>query len=120
MLYRFLTNHRQELIKRCLPLYALLLLLAGCATRISEPMNIGQGVYMMHGSTLGLMTSTHDVVTDVERGASSFCASNGGRALEVVRVDTTAPALFHFPEGRLEFRCVKQAQDVASTSTGSR
>ena len=103
-----------------LPMYALLLLLAGCATRISEPMNIGQGVYMMLGSTLGLTTTTHDVVTDVERGASSFCASNGGRALEVVRVDTTAPALWHFPEGRLQFRCVKQAQDVASTSTGPR
>ena len=103
-----------------LPLYALLLLLAGCATRVSEPTNIGQGVYMMLGSTLGLMTSTHDVVTDVERRASSFCASSGGSVLEVVRVDTTAPALFHFPEGRLEFRCVKQAQDVASTSTGSR
>ncbi|OAI51430.1 hypothetical protein AYO46_08035 [Betaproteobacteria bacterium SCGC AG-212-J23] len=103
-----------------LPLYALLLLLAGCATRISEPMNMGQGVYVMLGSTLGVMTSTHQVVSDVERRASGFCASSGGKALEVVRVDTTAPELWRFPEGRLQFRCVKQAQEVASTSAGSK
>jgi hypothetical protein len=103
-----------------LPLYALLLLLAGCATRISEPVSMGQGVYMMVGSTLGLMTSTSDVMSDVERRASGFCASSSGRALEVVRVDTTAPELVRFPEGRLQFRCVKQAQDVALKSTGLR
>ena len=97
--------------------YALLMLMAGCATRISEPMNMGQGVYMMLGSTSGFMTSTHEVVSDVERRASSFCASSGGKALEVVKVDTTAPELLHFPEGRLQFRCVKQTQEVASTST---
>ena len=112
MLYQFLTA------PAFLPLYALLLLLAGCATRIGEPMNIGQGVYMMLGTTLSFTTSTSEVVSDVERRASSFCANGGGRALEVVRVDTTAPELVRFPEGRLQFRCVKQAQDVASTSTG--
>ena len=91
-----------------------LLLLAGCATRISEPMNMGQGVYMMAGSAFGFMTSTNEVVTDVQRSASSFCASSGGKALEVVRLDTTPPELVRFPEGRLEFRCVKQAQDATS------
>jgi hypothetical protein len=45
----------------------------------------------------------------------SFCASSGGKALEVVRVDTTAPELWRFPEGRLQFRCVTQTQEVAST-----
>jgi len=103
-----------------LPLYALLLLLAGCATRIGEPMNLGQGVYMVSGSTLSVMASTHDVVADIQRHASSFCASSGGKALEVVTVDTPSADLVRFPEGRLQFRCVKQAQDVASTSTGSR
>jgi hypothetical protein len=102
-----------------LSLYALLLLLAGCATRISEPVNMGQGVYMMLGSTLGFMTSTDEVVTDVERHASSFCASSGGKALQVVKVDTISPALVRFPEGRLQFRCVTQTQDLASTSTES-
>ena len=99
-----------------LPLCTLLLLLAGCATRISEPTSMGQGVYMMLGSTTSFMTSTSDILSDVERQASSFCASSGGRALDVVRVDTIAPALVRFPEGRLQFRCVKQPQDVASTS----
>lgn len=89
-----------------LPLSALLLLLAGCATRVSEPMNMGHGVYMMHGSTSSVLTSTSDVVIDVERRASSFCASSGGKALEVVKVDTTPPADMSFPEGRLQFRCV--------------
>ena len=89
-----------------LPLYALLLLLAGCATRISEPVNMGQGVYMMLGSTFGVMTNTHEVLSDVERRASSFCASSGGKALEVVRLDTAAPELVRFPEGKLQFRCV--------------
>lgn len=103
-----------------LPLCALLLLLAGCATRISEPVNMGKGVYMMHGSTSGLMTSTDEVVSEVSRRASSFCASSGGKELEVVSVDTIAPELVRFPEGRLQFRCVQQAQDVASTSIGSR
>ena len=103
-----------------LPLYALLLLLAGCATRISEPMNIGQGVYMVSGSTLSVTASTHDVVTDIQRHASSFCASSGGKALEVVRVDTPSGDLVRFPSGKLQFRCVRQAQDVASTSEGSR
>jgi hypothetical protein len=101
-----------------LPLYALLLLLAGCATRISEPVSAGQGVYTMVGSTWGLTTTTHDVVSDVERRASDFCAGSGDRALEVVRVDTTAPELVRFPEGRLQFRCVTQAPN-AVTSTGS-
>lgn len=103
-----------------LPLYALLLLLAGCATRVSEPMNIGQGDYIVFGSTLGFMTSTNEVVSDVERRASSFCASSGGKALEVVRVDTIAPTEVRFLWGRLQFRCVKQAQDSASMATGSR
>jgi hypothetical protein len=103
-----------------LPLYALLLLLAGCATRIGEPMNVGQGVYTVSGSTLSVTASTHDVVTEIQRHASSFCASSGGKALEVVRVDTPTEKLVRFPEGRLQFRCVKQTQDVASTSTGSR
>ena len=101
-----------------LPLYALLLLLAGCATRISEPVSMGQGVYMMHGTTLGLTTSTSDVVGDVERRASDFCAGSGDRALEVVRVDTIAPELVRFPEGKLQFRCVTQAPN-AVTSAGS-
>jgi hypothetical protein len=83
----------------------LLLLMAGCATRISEPMHMGQGVYMMLGSTSGLMTSSDEVVTDVERRASIFCASSGGKALEVLKVDTPAPELWRFPEGRLQFRC---------------
>ena len=100
--------------------YALLLLLAGCATRVSEPVNMGQGVYMMLGSTLGFMTSTNEVVSEVERRASSFCASSGGKTLEVVSVDTIAPEEMRFPEGRLQFRCVTQAQNVVSTSTGSR
>ena len=103
-----------------LPLYALLLLLAGCATRISEPMNMGQGVYMVSGSTLSVTANTHDVVTEIERHASSFCAGSDGKVLEVVRVDTPTEKLVRFPEGKLEFRCVKQAQDVASTSAGSR
>ena len=60
-----------------LPLYALLLLLAGCATRISEPVSLGQGVYMMLGSAFGLTTTSSDVVSDVERRASGFCASSG-------------------------------------------
>lgn len=81
---------------------------------------MGQGVYLMHGSTWGLMTSTNEVVTDVQRRASSFCASSGDKELEVVRLDTAAPELVQFPEGRLQFRCVRQAQDVASTSTGSK
>jgi hypothetical protein len=98
----------------------LLLLLAGCVTRISEPTDMGQGVYMMLGSTLGPMTSTSEVVLDVQRRASSFCANSGGKALEVVRVDTIAPALVRFPEGRVQFRCVTQVQDVASTSVGSK
>ena len=101
-----------------LPLYALLLLLAGCATRITEPVSMGQGVYTMHGSTVGLLTSTSDVMSDVERRASGFCASSGDRALEVVKVDTTAPEAVRFPEGRLHFRCVTQPQN-AVTSTGS-
>ena len=103
-----------------LPWYALLLLVAGCATRVGEPMNIGQGVYMVSGSTLSVTASTHDVVTDIERHASSFCASSGGKVLEVVRVDTPSADLVRFPEGRLQFRCVKQAQDVALTSPGSK
>jgi len=82
-----------------------LLLMAGCATRVSEPMSMGQGVYMMLGSTSGLMTSTHDVVSDVERRASSFCASSDGKALQVLKVDTAAPELWRFPEGRIQFRC---------------
>ena len=96
--------------------YALLLLLAGCATRVSEPVNLGQGVYMMHGSTSGFMTSTNEVVSEVERRASSFCASSDGKALQVVRVDTLTPEAVSFPEGRLQFRCVKPAQEVASTT----
>jgi hypothetical protein len=100
-----------------LPRYALLLLLAGCATRVSEPVNMGQGVYMMLGSTLGLMTSTSEVVREVERRASGFCESHGGRALKVVSVDATAPEVVSFPEGRLQFRCVEQAQEVASTGS---
>lgn len=103
-----------------LPLYALLLLLAGCATRISDPVAMGQGVYMMLGSRLGLLTSTREVVADVEREASSFCASSGGGALQVLRVEATGPDVVEFPEGKLQFRCVKQAQDVASSSLGSR
>jgi len=103
-----------------LPLYALLLLLAGCATRISEPVSMGQGVYMMVGSTFGLTTSSGEIMDDVERRASGFCASSGDRALQVVRFDTIAPELVRFPEGRLQFRCVTQAQNVVSTSTGSR
>lgn len=102
-----------------LPLYALLLLLAGCATRVGEPMNMGQGVYVMSGSTLSVTASTHRVVTDIESHASSFCAS-GGKALEVVRVDTPPADGVRFPEGKLQFRCVKQAQDVALTSPGSK
>ena len=105
------------------PLYALLLLLAGCTTRISEPANTGQGVYTMLGSTWSLLTSTSDVMGDVERRASSFCASSGGKALQVVRVDTTAPEDVSFPEGRLQFRCVKLAQEadaVASRDPESR
>ena len=97
-------------------LYAVLFLLAGCATRISEPTHLGQGVYTMLGSTLSILTSTSDVVTDVERRASSFCASSGGKTLEVVRVDTIEPEVVSFPEGRLQFRCVKLAQGVASTA----
>lgn len=104
--------------KRALFLLYASLLLAGCATRISEPTSIGQGAYVMLGSAFGLMTSTNEVVTDVRRRATDFCASSGGRALEVVRVDTTAPEVVRFPEGRLEFRCVKHAEDVASTSEG--
>ena len=103
-----------------LPLYALLLLLAGCATRVSEPVSMGQGDYVMVGSTWGVTTTSSDVVSDVERRASGFCASSGGRALKVVRVDTTAPELVRFPEGRLQFRCVTQAQNVVPASTGSR
>ena len=91
-----------------LPLYALLLLLAGCATRMSEPLNMGQGVYMLRGSNLGFLTSTSDVVSDIQSHASGFCASSGGRALQVVSVDTTAPADMSFPEGRLQFRCVER------------
>jgi hypothetical protein len=98
----------------------LLLLLAGCATRISEPVSMGQGVYMMVGSTWGITTTRSEVVSDVERRASDFCASSGGRALEVVRVDTIADELVRFPEGRLQFRCVTRAQNVVSTSTGPR
>ena len=105
---------------RLLPLYALLLLLAGCATRTGEPMNMGQGVYMMSGSTLSLTANTHDVVTDIQRHASSFCASSGGRTLEVVRVDTPSEKPIGFPEGRLQFRCVEQAQEMASASAGSK
>ena|SRR5690348_14536427 len=101
-----------------LPLCALLLLLTGCVTRISEPMNMGQGLYVMLGSTSSFMTSTREVVTDVERRASDFCANSGGKALEVVRVETTSPALVRFPEGKLQFRCVNQAQDVASGTPG--
>src|SRR6185436_2016724 len=100
--------------------YALPLLMAGCATRISEPTNMGQGVYVMLGSTLGVITSTQQVVSDVERRASDFCASSGGKALEVVKVDITAPELWRFPEGRLRFRCVTQTQEVAATSAGSK
>jgi hypothetical protein len=85
---------------------ASLLLLAGCATRISEPVSMGEGVYVMSGSAFGLMTSTMEVVSDVQRHASSFCASSGGKALQVVKVDTTAPEAVSFPEGRLQFRCV--------------
>ena len=103
-----------------LPLYALLLLLAGCATRISEPVSMGQGVYMMVGSAFHLTTNSGEIMGDVERRASGFCASSGDRALKVVRVDTTAPELVRFPEGRLQFRCVTQAQKLVSTSTGSR
>jgi nitrous oxide reductase accessory protein NosL len=83
-------------------------------------MDMGQGVYMMVGSTLGFMTSTNEVVGEVERRASSFCASSGGKTLEVVSLDTIAPELVSFPEGRLQFRCVKPTQEVASASTGSR
>ena len=101
-----------------LPLYALLLLLAGCATRISEPVSVGPGVYMMLGSAFGLTTTRSDVVSDVERRASDFCASSGDRALEVVGVDAPATDLVRFPEGRLQFRCVAQPQN-AVTSTGS-
>ena len=81
---------------------------------------MGQGVYMMLGSTLGFMTSTNEVVSEVERRASSFCASSGGKTLQVVSVDTLAPELVSFPEGRLQFRCVKPTQEVASASAGSR
>lgn len=88
-----------------LPLYALLLVLAGCATRISAPMNIGEGVYMVSGSA-GIAANTHDVLTDIQRQASDFCASNGSKALEVVKVDTGSPEVLRFPEGRLQFRCV--------------
>jgi hypothetical protein len=101
-----------------LPPYALLLLLAGCATRISEPVSVGQGVYMMVGSAFGITTTRSDVVSDVERRASGFCASSGGRALEVVTVDNIAPEGVRFPEGRVQFRCVTPAQNVVSTSTG--
>ena len=102
---------------RFLPFYVLLLL-AGCATRISEPTHLGQGVYMMLGSTFGPLTSTYDVVTDVERRASSFCKSDGGKALEVVRIDTPELEVGSFPEGRLQFRCVKLAQHAASDGAG--
>ena len=74
---------------------------------------MGQGVYMMLGSTLGFMTSTYEVVSEVERRAASFCASSGGKTLEVVSVDTIAPEEMRFPEGRLQFRCVKQAPTAA-------
>ena len=100
-----------------LPLYPLLFLLAGCVTRISEPAPVGQGVYMMLGSTWSLLASTFDVVTEAERRASSFCASSGGKALQVVRVDTAEPDAMSFPEGRLQFRCVELAQDMASGGT---
>lgn len=93
-------------MRKLLPLYALWLLLAGCATRISEPVNIGQGVYMMAGSTSSFVTSTSDVVSDLESRASTFCASSGGKALAVVRFDTTAPELVRFPEGKMQFRCL--------------
>jgi hypothetical protein len=102
------------------PLYALLLLLAGCATRISEPVSMGRGVYTMAGAAFGLTTTSSDVVSDVERRASGFCASSGGSAMEVVKVDITAHELVRFPEGRLQFRCVTQTQNVVSTSTGPR
>lgn len=101
-----------------LSLSASLLMLAGCATRISEPVSLGQGVYTMLGSTLGFMTSTSDVMDDVERHASAFCTSSGGKELRILKVvDTIPPELVRFPEGRLHFRCVTPAQDVASTST---
>ena len=79
---------------------------------------MGEGVYMMLGSTSSFMTSTREVVADVEHRASSFCADSGGKGLEIVRVDTTSPAIVRFPEGRLQFRCVKQAEDVASGTPG--
>ena len=101
-----------------LPLYALLLLLAGCATRISEPVSVGRGVYTMAGAAFGLTTTSSDVVSDVERRASGFCASSGGSTLEVVKVDITPAERVRFPEGRLQFRCVTQAPN-AVTSTGS-
>jgi hypothetical protein len=79
---------------------------------------VGQGVYMMLGSTLSFLASSFDVLTDVERRASSFCASSGGKA-EVVRADTTTePEALSFPEGRLQFRCVELAQEAASDDTG--
>lgn len=100
-----------------LPLYALLFLLAGCVTRVSEPAPVGQGVYMMLGSTWSFLASTFDVVTEAERRASSFCASSGGKA-EVVRVDTIEPDVLSFPAGRLQFRCVELAQEAAAGGTG--
>lgn len=102
-----------------LPLCTSLLLLAGCATRVNGPQDVSPGIYMMSGTSLSLMASTNDVVTDIQRHASSFCASSGDRAVEVVRVDTVAPELVRFPEGRLQFRCVvRRAQDATSTSIG--
>ena len=88
-----------------LPLYALLLLLAGCATRIGEPIKMGQDGYVVSGSAGSITATTHDVLTDIQRHASDFCASSGGKAMEVVRVDTAAPEVWRFPEGRLQFRC---------------
>lgn len=96
-----------------LPLYVLLLLLAGCATRIGGPTSMGQGVYMVSGAAGSITATTHDVVTDIERQASSFCESSGSKALEVVRVDTAAPEAWRFPEGKLQFRCVSRLATAA-------
>jgi len=69
-------------------------------------MKTGPEAYTVSGSAGSITATMHDVVTDIQRHASGFCASSGSKALEVVRVDTASPEGVHFPEGRLEFRCV--------------
>jgi len=82
-------------------------------------MKTGPEAYTVSGSAGSITATMHDVVTDIQRHASGFCASSGGKAMEVVAVDTAAPEAWRFPEGRLQFRCVRQAHEVALNSTGS-